>query len=82
MKNLYERPDLEKSQSNVSNPEEEANSVRDKIGLYRQMCAQMGNNDLEFNFLDAILDDYNQGKITAKEAVRKAHLVVENKIER
>lgn len=61
---------------------EEMKMVENEIGLARQMCAQMGNNDSEFDRLNEILENYKDGSISADEATSRAKLVPANKIER
>lgn len=56
--------------------------VKNEIGLARQMCGQMGNNDSEFDVLDDILERYKQGSLTAEQAIAEARAIPENKIQR
>ena len=61
---------------------EERRTVENEVGLAKQMCAQMGNNDSEFYRLDEILKAYLKGSITAQEAISQAKRVPANKIQR
>ncbi len=81
MEKLYqtiepERPKTEKSKA------EEDEQVRVAIEFARQMCAQMGNNDQEFDILNDIWNRYEEGYLTAKEAIKEARAIPESKMQR
>jgi hypothetical protein len=62
--------------------EQETERVKAEIDYAFQLCAQMGGNDIEKNFLDDLFRRYVEDDLTAEQAITQARAVPENKIQR
>ena len=71
-----------KNETRELSREDEREKVKGEVYCADGQCHSMGGNDQEHEILMKILRDYDEGHLTADQAIRDAQAVPLNKIQR